>query len=162
MLTQRMPHTPELVTTSAYARFGSIACSLVAALVFLLLCACSGLVPILDIENAPVIVPSGETATVDAVRDAAMRALATNGWHVHRERPGEILAIKVYGVHSARIALAYNPKTFSIEYVESSPGLKSNGRMIHARYNEWIEPLDRSIRENLLVSSGIRSGAAGR
>ena len=128
-----------------------LASRLASAVLIGLMTACSGsLVPIRNVDRAPVIVPSGTSPSEAAVRDAVMRALAANSWQVDGERPTTVFASKTHGIHSARIVVSYGVKSYSIKYVDSSESLHFDGDSIHPRYNAWIEQLERSIRAGLL------------
>ena len=118
---------------------------------FSLLAACGGgLVPVHNIQNAPVVVPRGQTSTSVQVRDAIIRALGSRNWQLNREGPDGIVASMIVGGHSATIRIQYDEHTYSIQHVDSSPGLKFNGVAIHRNYNNWIEKLNRSIRSLLM------------
>jgi hypothetical protein len=115
------------------------------------LAACGGgLAPLLNVEGAPVVTASGQPASREVVRNAILRALAMRGWQLEREAPDGIVATVVSGGHSATVHIQYEERAYSIDYVDSSPGLKFNGSRIHRRYNEWIERLNRTIRMNLM------------
>lgn len=121
------------------------------ALSLLSLAACGGgLVPVHNIQNAPVVVGQGQSASAPQVRDAIIRALGSRGWQLNREGPDGIMATMISGGHSATIRIQYDEHTYSIQYVDSSPGLRFNGRAIHRNYNGWVEKLNRSIRSLLM------------
>jgi hypothetical protein len=115
------------------------------------LAACGGgLVPVHNIHNAPIVVQHGEVPTPPRVHDAIVRALASRNWQLNREGPDGIVATLISGGHSATVQIRYDEHTYSIEYLDSSPGLRFNGSAIHRKYNDWVERLYRSIRANLL------------
>jgi hypothetical protein len=115
------------------------------------LAACGGgLAPLLNVQGAPVVTASGQPASREVVRTAILRALAMRGWQLEREAPDGIVATVVSGGHSATVHIQYEERAYSIDYVDSSPGLKFDGSRIHRRYNDWIERLNRSIRMNLM------------
>jgi len=117
----------------------------------LLLAACGGgLARVHNIQNAPVVVPRGQSPSTPHVRDAIIRALASRGWQLNREGPEGIVATLISGGHSATVHIQYDEHTYSIQHVDSSPGLKFNGAAIHRRYNDWVEKLNRSIRSLLM------------
>ena len=117
----------------------------------LLLAACGGgLVPVHNIQNAPVVVARGQTATAPHVRDAIVRALGSRNWQLNREGPEGIVATTIVGGHSATIRIQYDEHTYSIQHVDSSPGLRFNGQGIQRNYNNWVEKLNRSIRSLLM------------
>ena len=110
----------------------------------------SALVPVLNVGNAPVVVPRGETASRDGVRNAILRALTGRGWRVVREGSDGIVATVSSMGQSATAHIQYDDRMYSIHYVASSPGLRFDGVAIHHRYNDWIDRLDRSIRTQLI------------
>ncbi|MET0386148.1 MAG: hypothetical protein ABW321_09335 [Polyangiales bacterium] len=116
-----------------------------------LLAACGGgLVPVLNVQNAPVVLPSSEPASPSAVRAAIVRALAQREWRIDREGPDGFIATVTSRGQSATVHIQYDDHAYSIAYVDSSPGMKFNGQRIHRRYNDWIARLSRTIRANLL------------
>lgn len=134
------------------ARAWAPACWLLAACV---VAACGGgLQPVHNVRHAPVVMAAGSAASPQGVHDAIMRALASRGWQLDREGPDGIVATVVSGGHSATVLIQHDAQTYSISYLDSSPGLKFNGTAIHRRYNDWIERLDRSIRKFLAASNG--------
>jgi hypothetical protein len=130
----------------------------------------SALVPVLNVGNAPVVVPRGEVASRDSVRNAILRALTGRGWRVVREGPDGIVASVSSMGQSATAQIQYDERSYSIHYVGSSPGLRFDGVAIHHRYNDWIDRLDRSIRTQLIsppsndvrviVTTGAADGGA--
>ena len=123
----------------------------------LLSAACgANLAPVLNVENAPVVTATGETpATKAFVRDAIIRALSSRGWQLEQETPDGITASVSSGGHSATAQIQYDERTYSIHYVDSSPGLKYNGSSIHRRYNHWIDRLRAAIRAQLASSAPV-------
>jgi hypothetical protein len=116
----------------------------------MVLAACGGgLVPVHNIQNAPIIAARGQAPNTQEVRDAIMRALVSRGWQVDREGPDGVVATMVTRGNSATVLVRYDSRAFSISYLDSSPGLKFNGASIHRRYNEWVEKLEKSIRKLL-------------
>jgi hypothetical protein len=115
--------------------------------------ACAGsLVPVLNIQNAPVLGPRGqEPPTRDQVHDAVMRALSGRGWQVNSEDANGVTATIVNGRNSATMHVQYDERYYSIHYVDSSPSLGYNGDEIHHRYNDWVDKLSRAIRWNLMA-----------
>jgi hypothetical protein len=118
------------------------------------LSACTGsLVPILNIQNAPVLGPRGHAPpNRDQVHDAVLRALSGRGWQVNSEDANGITATIVNGRNSATMHVQYDDRFYSIHYVDSSPSLGYNGDEIHRRYNDWVDRLSRAIRWNLLMA----------
>ena len=136
---------------------------MIGASVALLLSACGGgLVPVHNVR-APIMAGRGQAHgvhTVQGVRDAIMRSLLSRGWQIDREGPDGVVATVVSKGHSATVLIQFDAQSYAISYLDSSPGLKFNGRAIHRRYNEWIERLDKTIRKQLTSRDAYPSGAA--
>jgi hypothetical protein len=128
---------------------------LFAACMFLAACG-SALVPVLNIHNAPVMAPAGSPVppTRASVREAIVRALAQLDWQINQETSDGIVATLTMRDHSATVHVRYDDHSYSIEYVDSSPGLKYNGAYIHQRYNHWVEHLHHGIHNQLMVPFG--------
>jgi len=122
----------------------------------------SALAPVVNVSNAPVAAPRGEAATRESVRAGILRALTGRGWRIVREDSSGIVAAVSSVGQSATVHIRYDERSYSIHYVDSSPGLRFDGVMIHHRYNDWIERLDRSVRAQLLSppSNDVRVVAA--
>jgi len=135
----------------------------VAVLIVLLFAsACFDKAKVLDVHGAPVRVPSHVAASNQVTRAAILRALQERTWTVQAETPNTIVATVSAGGQSATASIAYDDLTYSIEHVESSPGLKYDGREIHRRYNTWIENLRKTIDKQLLhATSATTSGGEG-
>jgi hypothetical protein len=130
--------------------FGSRSRTLI---IFLLLAACGGgLAPVHNVR-APIAVAHGQ----QAVRDAIMRSLLGRSWQVDREGPDGIVATIVSKGHSATVLIQFDAQSYAISYLDSSPGLKFNGAAIHRRYNDWIDRLDKTIRNQLANSDAYPS-----
>ena len=135
------------------AQWASLGASLTLTFTFALLAACGGgLVPVHNIQNAPVVVAHGQAATTPQVRDAIVRALGSRNWQLNREGPEGIVATMISGGHWGTIRIQYDEHTYSIQYVDSSPGLRFNDQTnaIHRTYNGWVDKLNRSIRSLLM------------
>ncbi|MEY4582736.1 MAG: hypothetical protein RL701_7439 [Pseudomonadota bacterium] len=119
-----------------------------------LLVACGGgLVPVLNVQNAPVTTArdqSQQAPTRAVVRNAIVRALSGHAWTLTSEGPDGIVGTVMSGHHSATVHIQYDERSYSIQYVDSSPSLKFNGVSIRRKYNEWVDRLDRAIRANLV------------
>lgn len=113
-----------------------------------------GLRPIYNVHNAPVVMGRGQAPSAPVVRDAIMRSLASRGWQLDREGPDGIVATVTSGGHSATVLIQYTAQSYSISYLDSSPGLRFNGAAIHRRYNDWIERLHKTIRRELQSGGG--------
>jgi hypothetical protein len=105
--------------------------------------------PVLDIVNSPVVLAHGVSPAEAVTRDAILRALVERKWTIVKEEGTSILATVTAGGHTATVGITYNATSYSIRYVDSSPGLKYDGVEIHRRYNHWVDRLRVSINEHL-------------
>jgi len=112
----------------------------------------ANLAPVLNVDSAPVVAAGGMPATRPFVHDAIVRALSSRNWQLEQETPDGITASVSSGGHTATVHIQYDEHTFSIHYVDSSPGLDYNGTSIHRRYNHWVDRLSSSIRAQLASS----------
>jgi hypothetical protein len=102
------------------------------------------LAPILTVDervSAPAEGPQSVERTHRAIRDA----LAARRWKVDSDEPGKIVASTEAGGHRARVRITYTADSYRIEHMESSHGLRYDGKNIHRRYNHWVKQLSRSI-----------------
>lgn len=103
--------------------------------------------PIYDVTDAPVVTNS-HPVTAEQVNAAIKRAGLQLGWQMSDAAPGHIKAVLHLREHMAQTDIAYNTKTYSITYQDSS-NLKHSGNQIHSNYNGWIQRLDQAIRVQL-------------
>ncbi|HEX4354615.1 MAG TPA: hypothetical protein VHZ95_16915 [Polyangiales bacterium] len=144
-----MMHRSRSYATQSHRR---IVGAFVGTWVALLVTACgSGLAPILNVDNAPVVSGGHAPITRPYVRDAIVRALASRGWQIEQDKPDAIIATVVSAGHTATVQIQYDEHAFSIHHVSSSPELKFDGTSIHRRYNQWIDKLRIAIRAQLAV-----------
>ncbi|MBN2803740.1 MAG: hypothetical protein JXR91_11645, partial [Deltaproteobacteria bacterium] len=91
--------------------------------------------------------------TVEEVHVSIIKALASKGWRIVDDKPGVILAKVQVSVHFANIKIDYSISNYSITLINSSPGLKYKDqgyrKVIHRRYNNWINQLDQAIYNEL-------------
>jgi hypothetical protein len=104
--------------------------------------------PILNIDRQAV-VTSGRAASMQDVEGAIVRAGTGLGWVMTPVRPGLVTGRLALRTHVATVDIAYDTKTFSIQYKDSVNLDYANGT-IHKNYNGWIQNLEREIRANLL------------
>lgn len=105
--------------------------------------------PIMNVDNAPVVGPTGRSLTVAQVQDAIVAAGTKLGWAMSPVRPGLLSGRIVLRTHTAIIDVAYDAKQYSIRY-KDSVNLNAGDGNIHKNYNGWIENLDKGIRAELL------------
>ena len=106
--------------------------------------------PVLNVNEAPVVVTSNKAVTNEAVRDAIVRAGRKLGWQMSEAGAGLVRAHIALRTHTADADVRYTTKTFSIVYRDST-GLDAANGQIHKNYNGWIQNLDREIRSELLL-----------
>ena len=106
--------------------------------------------PIREVQSAPV--PNAPLST-RKVQDAIKAAGAGQGWVMQREAPGLITGTLNVRDHMAQVRIAYDSRTYSIRYKNSS-NLKYDAanRTIHSNYNGWIQNLDNAIRVQLALA----------
>lgn len=110
--------------------------------------------PVLNVKNAPVVVPHGVVPSAATTRDAIVRGLADKGWTIDSEGESSIVARVTSGGHTATARIDYDATSYSITYVDSSEGLLYDGVEIHRRYNHWINLLRKAIDKELSHTSG--------
>ena len=106
--------------------------------------------PIRNVSDAPVLTGSGKAVTAEQVRTAIVGAGKGLGWSMTPADPGLVVGRITLRGHSAVIDVRYTPKTFSIQYKDST-GLNYQNGQIHKNYNGWVDNLERDIRGNLLA-----------
>lgn len=110
--------------------------------------ACATSEPIHDVIDVKVIPPAGTNLSMGEVRTAIERAGRSLGWQLAAERPGLFSGRLSLRSHVAVVEIEHDAKTYSIRYRDSSNLVTPDGQ-IHPAYNDWIEKLDRAIREEL-------------
>ena len=139
--------------------------SFLGGLVLLLACsalssACgANLAPVMDVKNAPVVLPAGMPPSPALTRDAILRAIVDKHWTIDGENGQTIVTSVSSGGHSATVRIDYDASYYSITYLKSSEGLKYDGQNIHRRYNHWVdrlrEAINRSIAQTGMVPAAV-------
>ena len=106
--------------------------------------------PIRNVNDAPVVTGSGKPVTAEQVRTAILGAGKGLGWTMTPADPGLVVGRITLRGHTGVIDVRYTPKSFSIQYKDST-GLNYIDGQIHKNYNGWVENLERDIRGNLLA-----------
>jgi hypothetical protein len=122
---------------------------LLLSVAFVALAGCN-VVPIRNINDAPVVLGSGKAATADQVRTAIVGAGTGLGWTMTPTAPGLVTGRIVLRGHTALIDVRYTATTYTIAYKDST-NLDFRDGQIHKNYNGWIENLNREIRGNLMA-----------
>jgi hypothetical protein len=92
--------------------------------------------------------PSVASVRLEDISAAIWAAGRREGWRVRDVAPGELRAEKSLRTHRALIAITYDTQGYAIRLLEAED-LLYDGRVIHHAYNEWIDALERSIRDEL-------------
>ena len=130
-------------------RISSKVVALAAAVV---LAACQNVVvPIQNVQKAPVASSANKPLTTDQVRGAIVRAGSTLGWIMKDEGPGKLTGTLLLRTHTAVVDIPYSASDYSILY-KSSIDLKEANGQIHKNYNGWITNLTRGINAQLAAS----------
>lgn len=95
---------------------------------------------------------SDENLSNAQVYKAIYAAGATLGWKVTKIKPGLAQAQLNLRDHMALVAIEYNDKDFSINYVDSA-NIKYNKEknMIHSNYNGWVQNLQKGINTQITL-----------
>lgn len=101
-----------------------------------------------NVQGAPI--ASSKAVALQDVESAIRRAGASLGWQIIPRAPGRAEGILVLRDHRAVVDIAYDTKTYSIQYKDSS-NLGYDGTTIHGNYNGWVQNLDKAIRMQLSV-----------
>ena len=112
---------------------------------------CAGVLPVQDVNNAPVVTGSGKPATPDGVQKAIMAAGVSLNMRMAVIRPGLVQATySPRGDFTAIMEVSYDTKAYSIRY-KSSDGLNYDpqARTIHKNYNSWVTNLQKRIDSQL-------------
>ncbi len=103
--------------------------------------------PIENVVDAPI----AGNPSMQAVKDAILRAGAKRRWAMKSTGPGQIHAMQNSRGLMAKVDIKFSRTSYSITY-NSSEGLKyKEGGMIHKRYNAWIANLKGDIELELFA-----------
>lgn len=105
------------------------------------------------VDPDPIAVPAGVEGK--AVSLAVRQALATRGWTVTEEQPGEIKSTLHLRDHTARIVLSWDARQLHIKYVDSENlkyHMEKGVPYIHKNYLGWIQNLTHDIGINLMLA----------
>ena len=111
----------------------------------LVLVGCSHTQPIHNVQNAPFVLPSGKSLTMSDASKAITQAGKSLGWQMEAAAPGLLSGRLALRSHVAVIDVEHDTKSYSIKYRDST-NLEEKDGTIHKAYNEWIENLDKAIR----------------
>lgn len=89
--------------------------------------------------------------TSKQMADAIKTACVNASWEILEETPGLINAKATAGSLSAEVAISFSANSYKIEHKKSSSGLRYTGELIHRRYNQWVDRLNKHIRKQLQI-----------
>ena len=116
----------------------------------LVVAGCAHNQPIQNVENAPIVLPPGKSASMSQVTAAIMRAGAQLGWQMEPAGPGRVTGRIALRQHTAVIDVTHDTKSYSIKYRDST-NLDARDGTIHKNYNGWVQNLDKAIRSQLTL-----------
>jgi len=116
----------------------------VLAVCLLVLAGCGRNSPLYNVQESPLNAPA--TATMAQVEKAIVTAGIGLGWEIKPESAGKATGTLKLRTHVAVVDIAYNTKTFSIQY-KDSVNLNYSGGWIHPNYSSWVRNLEQAIRE---------------
>jgi hypothetical protein len=117
--------------------------------VALFIASCHHTRPIVNVTDAPIISVVGKQLTADQVGSGIVSAGSALGWTMTAVSPGLLSGRLVKDDHVAVVEIRYTEKMYSITYKDSTNLRYKNGQ-IHKTYNDWVENLDRDIKNTLL------------
>jgi predicted small lipoprotein YifL len=116
----------------------------VLAVCLLVLTGCGRNSPIYNVPESTLNAPPN--ATMAQIEKAIVAAGTDLGWEIKPEGPGKATGTLKLRTHVAVVDIAYNTKTFSIQYKDSTNLNYSDG-WIHPNYSSWVRNLEKAIRE---------------
>lgn len=120
---------------------------------FVAVMGCRGGGQIYNVKDAPVTTASGKTPSLEEIQKAIVTAGTGLNWRMAVVKPGLIVGTLSVRSHMAIVNIAYDTKTYSITYKDST-NLKYDAekQTIHENYRGWIQNLDNAIRSRLTVA----------
>lgn len=120
---------------------------------FVAVMGCRGGGQIYNVKDAPVTTASVKTPSLEEIQKAIVTAGTGLNWRMAVVKPGLIVGTLSVRSHMAIVNIAYDTKTYSITYKDST-NLKYDAekQTIHENYRGWIQNLDNAIRSRLTVA----------
>jgi hypothetical protein len=116
------------------------------------LTACQTL-PLQNFDNSPIHLANSHE-TLSDVEKAMVRAGTRLGWQIRTIKPGQINAKLYEEDQMAEVTIDYSLSLYSIHYLNSEnlrySAESGSPKMIYKDYNDWVQALDRAIRQELL------------
>jgi len=102
-----------------------------------------------DVHNVPrTAYTTPVSGTMEAVGEAIWAAGRREGWRVREVSPGDVRAEKSVRTHRALVRIDYDTQGYAITLLEAD-GLQYDGHHIHKAYNQWVEQLDKAIKDEM-------------
>ena len=126
--------------------------TVVGCLALIVLTACQTL-PLQNYDNAPIHLANSHE-TIKDVEKAIIRAGTRLGWQIRTIKPGQIKATLYEEDQMAEVTIDYSLSLYNIHYLKSE-NLRYSAEAgspvtIYKDYNDWVQALDRGIRQELL------------
>lgn len=110
-------------------------------------------VPIVNVENAPVVTGSGNVPTLAQIKQSIVAAGAIQNWKVSDAEDGKLNAtLVVRGKHFMTIEIPYTTEQYSLIYktsVNLNYEILDGVPLIHPNYNKWVQTFSNNIRLEL-------------
>jgi hypothetical protein len=101
-------------------------------------------VPIKNLEDIPISVPSGRIVALEEVRSSIVKAGIELGWEMKAEGSNTLLATLKVREHITVVDILFTQTTYSIRY-RSSTNLGEQYGKIHRNYITWVSQLSKKI-----------------
>ena len=111
-------------------------------------------------DPPPIQVPSG--LSNDQIAKAIIAGMDKRHWTAESSKPGEIVAVQAPRDVVAKVKIAYDSKTITISYFDSTNFLyeeHDGKREIHEKYNSWVTNLSKDIQDSLAAGSAMSQAA---
>jgi len=112
--------------------------------------ACNRMEPVYNVEEQAI--PSGTQQKISSeqVGKIIAKAALDKGWLVNETKPGLLHCTIKWRDHSAVVDITYSNQSYSIE-LDTSQNLKESDGMIHRKYNERVQALQKEIDKKLSI-----------
>lgn len=111
-------------------------------------------VPIQNHENIAIASSADKALSVDAVKNAIVKAAGTKNWTITYQPDNKMLAtLIVRGKHTVVVEISYAADKYSLSYKGSTNmnySTMDGQPIIHPFYNKWVQDLLNAIRIELL------------
>lgn len=127
-----------------------LSCALIVSMLVFALAGCRGRSVLLQ-STTPVALPTATDPT--ELRAALVRALTERRFTTEQDEPGRLVASLTHRGQQMRIAIAYSPTDYRIDYVDSAGMGYVVGRdgapRIHRNYDRYVQRLRSSIEDEI-------------